>query len=355
MKKLITIAVLLVLIPIISALLVERVPPGVIGVRQGMWGSGYEQKDYMTGFRLGVTGYHKWHYLPRKTHFIHFTESNPTGRVNSLIESWNQSLNIRTRDNNPVLIDVSVAYKISDGFAWQIVQKGQQANYTEKLDDVTRSVLRIELGKLSSEDLQSTELRLQMVEQILPLLTSAMGEYFCEANSMLIRKIGFPPDYEAQLQEKQYLRQKAKLDQAQTLLAEEEKTVNMIDMQIGAAERALEEDWNKRIQEKMSEYQVVIAQIKADADVYASRTVAQGEAERVIAEANGKLAVEKAEALRNELRTAALNSEGGHILLGLEAATNLQIPTVTLNSDDPAVPMILDLSKLTSLLVGKSD
>ena len=51
-------------------------------------------------------------------------------------------------------------------------------------------------------------------------------------------------------------------------------------------------------------------------------------------------------------RTEALNSKGGSILLALDAADNLNMPEVTLNSDDPSVPLILDLAELTRMLVG---
>ena len=154
------------------------------------------------------------------------------------------------------------------------------------------------------------------------------------------------------MQEKQYLRQKANLDGALTLQAEEEKLVNIIERQIGAAEKSKTEEWEKKLQEKSSEFEVIIAQINADAAIYASTTKAEGEKERIIAEANGQLAIEVAEALRNELRTEALNAEGGSILLGLTAAENLQLPKVILNSDDPSVPTILNLDQLTKMLVG---
>ena len=38
--------------------------------------------------------------------------------------------------------------------------------------------------------------------------------------------------------------------------------------------------------------------------------------------------------------------------LGLLAAENLTVPSVTLNSNDPRVPLILDLDELTKVLVG---
>ena len=62
--------------------------------------------------------------------------------------------------------------------------------------------------------------------------------------------------------------------------------------------------------------------------------------------------MERALALRDQLRNEALNTRGGHILLALDAVANLNIPNVILNSDDPAVPMLLDLNAMTKLLVG---
>jgi regulator of protease activity HflC (stomatin/prohibitin superfamily) len=352
MKKLIWFVIVLILTPILLALLFKRIPPATIGVKQYMWGGGIVEDDFPTGFHLGMSGYHKWYLLPAKTHFIHFTESGAIGRKVSDTDSWNPPLNIRTRDNNLVSIDVSVAYKIRDGQAHEIVSTGLTQRYRERVKAKALGVLRSELAKLSSEDLQSTERRLAQVNLSLPNLDQALSEFHCAAEAILIRRISFEQQYESKLQEKQYLSQKANLDVALTRQAEEQKTVNLIDRQIEAAELQLVQDWGKRFQLKRSEYEVLIAQIDADARIYEQRTLAEGEAGRVIAEANGSLAIEKAEALRNQLRTEALNSEGGSILLALEAAENLNMPSVTLNSDDPNVPLILDLGQLTKMLIG---
>jgi regulator of protease activity HflC (stomatin/prohibitin superfamily) len=352
MKKFILFLGIIILLPILFALFFKRIPPSQLGVKQSMWFGGIIEDDFPTGFHLGISGYHKWYLMPAKTHFIHFSRSHSTQRRNSETDSWNSPLEIRTRDNNVVTIDVSISYRIQKGKAYNIVKAGLQASYRDRVKSKALGVLRSQLPQLSSEDLQSTSMRLLRVEQTLPALNEALGEFYCEADHILIRRISFPLDYENKLQEKQYLRQKANLDGALTLQAEEEKTVNMIDKQIGAAEKNLTMVWEKKIQTKKSEYQVIIAQIAADADVYSATTRAEGDKERVVSEANGKLAVEKAEALRNELRTKALNTEGGDILLGLLAAENLQMPKVTLNSDDPAVPTILNLDELTKMLIG---
>lgn len=50
---------------------------------------------------------------------------------------------------------------------------------------------------------------------------------------------------------------------------------------------------------------------------------------------------------------AAYALPGAELHLGRKAAESLQIQSVTLNSNDPSVPSILDLDELTELLLGK--
>ena len=350
-RTILTVLLILVIgVPLFFALALKRVPPMTIGVKQIRWGSaGIIQQDYDTGFHLGIVGYHLWHFLPKQTHFLHFTsERNVSGGV----VDWMPPQKIRTKDNNVVDIEVTIPYHIKEGEGHKLVSVGLKVEYRDRVISTVQRVLRAELSQLSSEDLQATDLRLERTKEVLPVLNRQLAEFHVEAEEILIRRFAYPQEYEDQLQEKQYLRQKANLDEALTAQANEEKTVNLIERQIVAAELALGQDWEKRLQEKRSEYEVLIAEIDARARVYAQRTEAEGAAQKLIYEAEGQLALDQADALRNQLRTEALNSRGGSILLALDAAQNLQVPAVTLNSDDPAVPMLLDLSSMTKLLVG---
>lgn len=351
MRGFFVIILLALLAPLLYLGLFENVAPAQIGIKQNLWsGEGVVEQDFGLGLHLGITGIHRWYFLSSRTHFLNFTgESGSRDEVVQYVDP----LEIRTTDGNIVTVELTVSYRIREGEGHKIIAEAAQQFYRERVASVVTAVLRAELPKLTSEDLQETSKRIQRVAELLPVLDANIAQYHCTVDQVLIRAIRFQSEYEEQLQEKQYLRQLANLDQALTRQAEEEKTVNAIDRQIQAAELKLGQEWEKRLQEKRSEYDVLIAQIRADAEVYARRTRAEGEAERVIRTANGKLAVEKAEALRNELRTQALDSEGGRVLLALEAAELLNLPTVVLNSDDPAVPKILDLDALVKLLVGE--
>lgn len=359
----IVLAALLLLVPLAVGLCFERVPAASYGVRTSKWGGGVESRDFLMGIRLGVSGVHQWDFLPRQTHFVHFSErtthdprrgkgSPSTG--DPVIEDWDEALSIRTKDNNTVTIDVSVPYRIIENHAHLIVAEGLKLAYRERVKSQVRDVLRQELAALGSEELQSTDKRLERARQILLPLKQQLHGFHVEPESILVRRVAFPKQYEQRLQEKQYLNQKAKLDVALTVQAKAEQEVDQIKRQIAAAEVKLTKEWEKRFQENRSDYQVLIQTIESESKVYEARTKAEGDAEQRIAEADGKLAVERALALRDELRNEALSSHGGRILLALDAVANLRIPEVTLNANDPAVPMLLDLERMTRLLVGES-
>ena len=101
-----------------------------------------------------------------------------------------------------------------------------------------------------------------------------------------------------------------------------------------------------------SNNEVEIAKIEAEANVYDKRIRAEADAAFETSIANGKLAIEKAEALRNELRNKALDTKGGRIFLAQKAAENLEFESVTLNSNDPRVPSVIDIGAMVRLLVG---
>jgi regulator of protease activity HflC (stomatin/prohibitin superfamily) len=364
-KILVTILTVVVLGSLLGAIMLARVPPMEIGVRQAQWGGGgIAEEDFTTGTYLGITGVHKWFYLPRRTHFLHFSGqpgrgrgqegSRPPGTTTRGLPTamWRKPMDLRTTDGNLTEVDLTVPYRIMEGMGWRIVSDGILGNYMENVRTKVESVLRNKLSKLTSEDLQSTEKRLELADKVLPDLNKELVGFYVQADAILIRRVSFPAQYESKLQEKQYFTQKALLDGALTLQADEEKITNSIEKQIEAEIKGKTETWNKRLQEEKSSYEVKIAQVEADARVYETRVRAEGEAEAILMEAQGQLEVDKAEALRNELRNAILNTTGGRIYLALQAADNLQIKSVMLNSNDPRVPMVLDLEEMSKLLVG---
>jgi regulator of protease activity HflC (stomatin/prohibitin superfamily) len=331
------------------AMMVETVPVARVGVRLNQWGGGIVEEDFEPGFHLGITGFHRWYFLDSRTHFLTFA------REGSRTTSQGQTvgaLEVRTKDNNLVTFDVTVTYRIIPGSGFELVQDGMQEIYRDRLVAVIEKELREQLAQLSSEDIYDPQMRLATAEKAIIPLKKEMAAYHVEPETVLIRSVSFPPEYEKKLQLKQLTHQLRLLAEAEKLVEDQGAITEKLAAEIEAAEKELRGDWDKRLQEVASTNKVTIAEILAEAEVYDKGTRATASADYETLIADGGLAVAKSEALRNELRNKALDTVGGRILLARQAAENLQFDHVTLNSNDPSIPSILDVDELVKLLVG---
>jgi regulator of protease activity HflC (stomatin/prohibitin superfamily) len=353
-------------------LTVERVPVRTYGVRQVIWGNGgIDPVDYEVGYHLGITGIHKWHLLDASTHFLEFVSTGqregldgargsltlfPKSGGPSDLETpayyYYPALEIRNRDGNIVTIDASIPYRILKGEAHKIVADGQKGFYQERVKATVESALREVLPEMSNEGFQDTKTRLEICAKALLELNKELQKFHVEAEAVLIRRVSFPPEYEAKLQQKQLFTQKARLDQAETLKLAEVLKTGTIEKEIAAAEALSLANWGKKLETLRSEYMLQVATINAEATQYSKKTRAEGDATYQTKIADGKLAIDKSEALLSQLRSEALSTAGGRIYVALQAAENLNISKVTLNSTDPRVPLVLDIHQFAEMLIG---
>ena len=335
---------------IVAAALLERVPPATIGVKQNMLGGGIVEQDYTTGFHLGITGVHKWHQLDGTTHFLTYAQrSSGQGRGTE-----RPVLDIRTKDNNFAFFDVTVTYRIKPGEGHLIVMDGNQDKYRIMADTAVNKVLRAELAQLSSEQVYDTDTRLKLVERALPALSVELAPVHLEPQGLLIRAVNFPDVYETKLSMKQLTQQQKLLATAQRKVEDKQALTEGYSAQTMAQEKEKRGDWDKRLQTASSTNEVEIATISGEAGKYDKETRASAEADYETAMAIGALALAKAEALRDQLRNQALNTLGGRIYLARLAAGNLRFTSVTLNSNDPSIPSVLDVDGLVKMLVGET-
>ena len=195
--------------------LTTKIPPASIGVKQVQVGpgKGVIEADFSTGLVLSLPSYHIWHLFPRQTHFLHFTGGARIDdrRISTReIEDWRGPLQLRTSDNNNVELDVSVTYKIIRGSAYRLVQDGLRVDYVDRVRSLVLDVLRTELAKLTSEDLQLTDTRTERAQLTLNVLREKLAQFHVEPEDILIRAVSFQADYEDKLQNKQLLRQQSK-------------------------------------------------------------------------------------------------------------------------------------------------
>jgi regulator of protease activity HflC (stomatin/prohibitin superfamily) len=353
------------------SLFFERIPVRTYGVKQNIWAGGIEPRDYETGYHVGITGVHRWHLLDASTHFLDFTEvedrpgvrgrptssfifpkSASTADLDTPVYKVYPALEIRNRDGNTVEVDVSVPYRIIAGEAHKIVADGAKSSYQERVKARVESMLREVLPEMSNEAFQDTEKRLATAAKVLETLNKELAEFHVRAEAVLIRRVAFPAEYEAKLQQKQLFTQKARLDYADTLKLAEVLRTGTIEKEIAAAEALRLAEWKKKEEELRAEYALQVAAIRAQAVQYSQQTKAGADATYQAKIAEGQLAMDKAEALFNQLRSEALATTGGRIYVARQAADNLNLSSVTLNASDPRVPLFLDVHKMAELLIG---
>src|SRR5262249_26539296 len=118
-----------------------------------------------------------------------------------------QPLQIRTKDNNLVELDVDVPIRIKPGEAHLIVRAGNHVKdgelfrYQKLADQTAVSVLREELAHLDSNGFYDTEKRLDAEKVATEKLNAALKDLHLEAAAVLIRAVRFQPGYEQQLQQ----------------------------------------------------------------------------------------------------------------------------------------------------------
>jgi hypothetical protein len=330
----------------LCAVAFTRIPPGLIGVRQNNWGGGIDARDYSAGLRFGLKGVHSWHLLDARLQTLSF---GPQKRD----EGDRPSLEFRTKDNNMARAELSVSWRIRPGSGNALVQEGLERNYRPRVQSAVEDVLRRELGTLSSEDWFSSEARQAKENEILPELEAAFAPFHVQAAGLYVFDVVFSGDYERKLQEKQVSWQRGLLKEAELQADKARAESEKIAKETSLAESEQKALFKKQSQELASKNEVELAVIKARGELYDKDARAQADLsyERAVAEAN--LALEQAKALGTRLRLAALDTPGGRIHLAQQAAQNLKVKSVTLDSSAPGSPSLLDLDAFVELLLGK--
>lgn len=293
-----------------------------IGVRKSVDG-GVAEEDFLPGWHLSLPLLHSWYELDATLHYLEFNDDS------------GQALDVRTKENNIIFIDCVIVYQIIPGEAWMIVREGFDATYEDKVKSAAVGILREKLADLSNIDVRDPDKREVAAKAALPAVNEAIRQYHVVATHVTIRAIRFRPQYEDQLQNKQYFVVQGKLDEAlgrQSKAAQETETLEKtIDKEIALKS----EEWNKKIEELRSRFEVEIATIEAEGVTYDRQRRADGDAAYAEALAEGNLAEAKAKALGEKLRAEALASRAGRTFSAIEAVKGFKLGEIQLNSASP--------------------
>ena len=330
------------------ALCVHRVPPGTIAVKQVRFGNGgLVERDYSTGLHFSVWGIHEWHDLPERTQYLTY--------ANQPLDGERELLKVRTKDGNVARVGVTVPYRIRPGSGWRLVSQGLKRAYEGRVRRAVEKALLQELANLSSNDFADTDMRIARAESTLALLNDVLREFHIEAERVLINGVYFPGDYEQKLQEKQLHAQEAIMKEALVAMEKEKELIQLEKADIEAEERRIRGQMDLEIEEMKAEAEREIAAIRQERIRYRGRREGQALAEydRIVSE--GESAIDQANAYKSQQFAEVYRTKGGRMYLASLAAANLKIDQVTLNSNDPDVPSVLDFDELIGLLVGTAD
>lgn len=324
-----------------------RVPVGCVGVRQtNFGGAGLDAHDHAAGLVWCVRGLHSMHLVDARTQVLAFAWETEGG-------SW-PALDVRTRDGNMVNVSVALPYRVRPGEAHQLVAEGLKLAYPLRVRTTAEKVLLEEFGTLASEELMSTDLRVARAAAVRARLQPLLAQFHVELEDVLVTQVLFKGEYEKKLQQKQLTAQEAQLHRAAAEIEDSKKTVELYEQATQAQVRDVLVDWDARIQQRYAEGQRKIAEVQAEARYYDKTRRAEADARSTKEVGEGERALAQTEGLKQELANRTYGTDGGRLLLARQAAQNLNIRQVTLNSNDPRVPSVLDLDDLAHRLLGAS-
>jgi regulator of protease activity HflC (stomatin/prohibitin superfamily) len=270
-----------------------------------------------------VPFWHSWYQLDGTIHYLEYSDND------------NTALDVRTKENNIIFIDVTIPYRILNGAAWQIVREGYGDNYEDKVKSMATGLLREILAEMSSLDVQQPDRRRAAALKALPALNKSLSQYHIEATHVVIRSIRFRAQYETKLQNKQLYVVQGRLDGARQRELAAKQTTETAEKTIVKDIAVKREEWNTKIENVKSKFELEIATIEGSAVQYDRARRAEADATYSEMKAEGDLAEAKAEALGQRLEAQALATKAGRTFSAIEAVRRFKIGDIRLNSNDP--------------------
>lgn len=276
-------AFLAVLVPLIfvRSCFISYVPPSEIGLRQIAFGSGKGlQKNVIeSGYRRQIRGYETIRTFPRDVQILEFTNSESE---RSPDHRTMPAVNVPTVDGYPVLVDVTVLYRIKDPYL--VVSKFGFGNTYE--DSVvirfTDATVKQFMGALKAEEFYHPS-RLAKAVQMRARLAAIFKENGLELMDVLVRQYDYPDTFQALTEQKKIQDQSVLTNQALAKQAEVDTRLK----QVAAEGRNL-------VNVKGAEFEAMMTEVGANRDLYERQKRAEADLLVKSAEASGTEAINRA-------------------------------------------------------------
>ena len=284
-----------VLVPLIfvRGCFISYVPPEEIGLRQIAFGSGkgLQKAVVESGYRRQIRGYETIRTFPRDVQILEFTNSESE---RSPDHRTMPAVNVPTVDGYPVLVDITVLYRIKDPYL--VVSKFGFGNTYE--DSVvirfTDATVKQFMGSLKAEEFYHPS-RLTKAVQMRARLAAIFKENGLELMDVLVRQYDYPDTFQALTEQKKIQDQSVLTNQALAKQAEVDTRLK----QVVAEGRNL-------VNVKGAEFEALMTEVGANRDLYERQKRAEAD-----------LLVKSAEAAGTEAINRAMEGAGSDKLLRL--------------------------------------
>lgn len=326
-------------------LFLVHIQPWQSAVRQGNFSGGLEEVDLAPGLHVSLPGVDSIHFVDMR--------GRMTGFGVPFAPDTLGAIDLRTSDDNAVAVSAVVLWRVREGEAHSIVKEALVETLATRVALTASKVLRREFALLGSEAWFDAPGRVALTREVEPKLAEELAVFNVELEGIKIHGISFSDDYEVKLQEKQINHQKGLLFDAVSRVEEANAEVAKLESETKVKEQQLLAEWEQAKVSRRITADMEKAKIKAETNTYVQNSQAEADVVFERAVTAGQLTWSLAVEGGKRLRLEALTSEGGRIWLAREAAKQLKVDQVWLDSRDPNVPSMLDLDEMTKLLLGE--
>ncbi|MEM1448617.1 MAG: SPFH domain-containing protein [Planctomycetota bacterium] len=323
---------------------ITTIEPTEIAVVQDNWGAGVVPRDRGAGRLFALPGRAVVHRLNRRTQFLRFGMKSEGNDL--------PSLELRSPEGLEIRASVTVPYRIAEDRGHRLVSEGRRTTYAIAARAAVERVLLEELAKLGQDDWADVDARRTVLDGAQGAIAEALEPFHLTPLGVHLTAAWFPPMYEVELQAQKLLEQRILTDEMLARLDEGQHELLVERESIARSETELSATYDFEIEQERLGLEADVIAVRQEVDAYRfeRRTESNNLYRKAVAE--GALAIDRAEALRERLVNEALETDGGRLLLARDAAKKLRFKSVSLDANNPAVPSVLDLDGLARLLIG---
>ena len=298
--------------------------PNEFAVRQIYLGprKGIQENIYGPGLHFVMPGYERLHIFPRDIQVLEFNQYD-SASADAVVT---QPIRIQTSEGYQVTVDISIAYRIVDPVKLHREVGPGKLYQTALMVPRSDKILRQSLGRLNAEEFYSGERRLKAAEEARQLLVNEVDEAGIQIWQLMVRHYTYDQRYQDAIEQRKIQDQTVFKNRAEAVSATREAEKNRV-LAEGQANIDVETERGNG----------EVKKIKAEADLYYRKRVAEGGLLVALAEAEG-----------TRLENEALQTAGASNMVGLEMAEVLGgAAVIVVPTDGPAGVNPLNLDTLT--------